>query len=199
MRSRQPSSTALQRTSRFDLWTAEDRAARLRVILGEETVNTDVMFSRKSDEWGTPRDFFDRYHAEFKFTIDGAAIATNALLRRYYGPLLNADDGRCLGRDALLEDWTGERVWLNPPYSMCAEFVEKAVTECSVNDAPSCILVPARTDTKWFHEFVYYAPYNCWHPWIKRVDFVKGRLKFVGAGESNSAPFPSVVIVTRGF
>lgn len=156
-------------------------------------MNTDLMFSRKSDEWGTPRDFFDRYHAEFKFTIDGAASSDHRLLDRHLGP------GSPYGEDALLADWSGERVYINPPYSQCAEFVEKAVTECSVNDVPSCILVPARTDTRWFHDFVYYAPYNCWHPWIKRVDFVKGRLKFVGAGESNSAPFPSIVIVTQGF
>ena len=153
-----------------------------------------VMFGKASDEWRTPKAFFDRLDAEFGFDVDAAATADNALCGVWFG--LDSVPGG-YRYDALTLNWRhhGEVFWLNPPYSKCREFIAKARKE-SLNGCTVVCLVPSRTDTRWWHEWVYYGD-GLWWPGVE-VRFVKGRLKFGGTGKpENSAPFPSVVIIFR--
>lgn len=121
----------------------------------------------------TPRAFFDELDAEFHFTVDVAARPENALCSRYFTP---EDDG-------LKQDWTGERCWMNPPYSFIEPWARKAADE----RATTVALLPARTDLRWFHEYVMAVG--------AEVRFVRGRLRF---GQSTgNAPFPSMVVIWR--
>ena len=138
-------------------------------------MNTNVMFSSKSDLWETPRDLFDKLDAEFRFTLDVCALPENAKCPKYYTP----------EQDGLSQPWYG-CCWCNPPYGrQIVKWIEKAA-QSAENGALVVMLLPARTDTRWFHEYIYGKA---------EIRFVKGRLKF---GESkNSAPFPSMVVVFR--
>jgi phage N-6-adenine-methyltransferase len=159
-----------------------------------------VMFGKASDEWETPQSFFDALNREFRFGLDAAATRENTKCPDYLGP--DRDDPRF--RDALAVSWRfaldftwGEwhrAIWLNPPYSKCAEFVAKAAAE-QREGVTTVMLIPARTDTRYFHAHIYDAEK---HQPRERVEirFVKGRLKF-GTGK-NSAPFPSMVVIFRG-
>jgi phage N-6-adenine-methyltransferase len=145
-----------------------------------------ILFSHAKDDWQTPRAFFEDQHAIHVFTIDGAASEQNTLLPRWWGP-------GALHEDALIIRWTGERVWCNPPYSRVAEFVAKA----ALGEADyAMLLVPARTDTRWWHEHIWngIGP----KPGVT-VQFVKGRMKFINPAQEvhNSAPFPSVLVGFR--
>lgn len=157
------------------------------------------MFSSASDTWGTPQALYDRYHADYGFTLDAAADAGNAKCEDYLGP-------GGLAEDALAVDWTGYRVWLNPPYSRAADFLAHATRQSVEHGVGSVILVPSRTDTKWFHRYIWCATYQRTQPHVKALHFLQGRVKFVSAdpavlirkGASNSAPFPSLVVVLNG-
>lgn len=135
-------------------------------------MNTSTMFSSKTDLWETPQDFFDKLNEEFHFTLDVCAIPENAKCEKYYTP----------EQDGLAQPWKGV-VWCNPPYGRkIGEWVQKAAeSNCTV-----VMLLPARTDTRWFHDYIYGKA---------EIRFVKGRLKF--GGSCNSAPFPSMVVVFR--
>lgn len=151
-------------------------------------MNTVVLFSKKSDEWATPAEFFSALDAHHHFGVDAAATQHNRKCHQYYG-LDHAPE--CLG-DALHISWRPELGvhWCNPPYSQCRAFVAKAVQE-SLRGVQTVMLVPSRTDTRWFHEYLWDASRQTTRPGI-HLDFVRGRLKF-GEGK-NSAPFPSMVI-----
>jgi len=134
----------------------------------------NVHFSSVTDLHETPQDFFDKLNEEFHFTLDVCATDENAKCENYY---TKQDDG-------LKQLWQGI-VWMNPPYGReIGRWMEKA-DKSSKNGATVVCLVPARTDTKWWHEYVIHH----------EVRFIKGRLKFGNA--KNSAPFPSAVIVMR--
>ncbi len=150
--------------------------------------NLDVMFTSTTDEWQTPIDFFNKCNEEFKFTLDGAANESNHLLPNWYGP------GSQIAEDALNADWEG-RIWCNPPYSMCKEFVSKA-WEAMHYGVFTAMLIPARTDTKYWHSYIWNESKNNWR-WGVQARFIKGRLKFINPGQQkqNSAPFPSVLIL----
>lgn len=135
------------------------------------------MRSSATDEWATPQDFFDRLNSEFHFTLDVCATPENAKCARYF---TRAQDG-------LKQDWTGETVWCNPPYGRVIGNWVRRCCEFSAGGGIAVMLVPARTDTRWFHDWVYGKA---------EIRFVRGRLKF-GDG-ANSAPFPSMVLVYRG-
>ncbi len=154
--------------------------------------NQAVHFSHESDLWETPDSLFQELHEEFDFTIDGAANADNAKLPKWMG------DGSDYHVDALAANWFDQRVFLNPPYSQCWEFVKKASEE-AVKGATVVMLLPARTDTKWFHTYIWdhTGPQN--HPTVKvEVRFIKGRVKFTRPGKPlNSAPFPSMVVIFK--
>lgn len=135
------------------------------------------MFSSKTDLWATPQDFFDSLNAEFNFNVDVCASPENAKCKTYFTK----------DQDGLSQPWTGV-CWCNPPYGReIGKWVEKAYTSSrNRGGATVVMLLPARTDTKWFHEYIYHQ---------SEIRFIKGRLKF---GDSkNSAPFPSMVVIFR--
>lgn len=161
-------------------------------------LNTAVMFGKASDEWTTPRDFFDALDLEFQFVLDAAATNESKLARMYLGP----DHVNEFCRDALTRDWSEivgslihRGIWLNPPYSKCREFIGKAAAEAQRGATVVC-LIPSRTDTRWWHEHVWDRMTHACRPGVE-VRFVKGRLKFGGASTANSAPFPSVAVIFR--
>lgn len=135
-----------------------------------------VLFSSKGEVWETPQDFFDRLNAEFHFTLDPCALPSNAKCQKFYTP---EDDG-------LSKDWGGEITFCNPPYGRkIYDWVRKCSEESKKPGTRVVMLIPARTDTKYFHEFIYNKATD--------IRFVRGRLKF--GGSKNSAPFPSMVVV----
>lgn len=134
-----------------------------------------VFFSSKTDLWSTPPDLFAKLDAEFGFTLDVCAVAENAKCLRYFTPEV----------DGLKQKWEGT-VWMNPPYGRSiGVWVRKAYLSARAGAVVVCLL-PARTDTRWWHEYVTHA-HEHW--------FIKGRLKFGGA--PSGAPFPSAVVVFR--
>ena len=144
----------------------------------------DGMRSSLDQTWTTPPEFFAKLNEEFRFTLDAAALSTSTLVPdNWFGP----DHPEESRRDALVNSWaTDGTVWLNPPYGRAIkEWVAKADSEAKAGATVVC-LVPSRTDTNWWWD-------SCIH---HEVRFIKGRLKF--GGQSNSAPFPSAVIVMRG-
>lgn len=141
-------------------------------------MNREVMFSSREEKWETPQDFFDALDKEFHFTLDVAASEDNAKCRRYF---TEKEDG-------LLQLWGGETIFCNPPYgrNKTGLWVKKAFEESQKPGTTVVMLIPSRTDTRWFHSYV----------WGKaEVRFVKGRLKF--GGSKNGAPFPSMVVIYR--
>lgn len=141
--------------------------------------NIQVMFSSKDDKWSTPQDFFDELNNEFHFTLDPCADDYNHKCEKYY---TEADDG-------LLQDWEGEIVFCNPPYGKAIkDWVRKAYIEGCKPNTTVVLLIPARTDTAYFHDYIYHE--------AKEIRFIRGRLKF--GNSKNAAPFPSMVVVYRG-
>lgn len=141
-------------------------------------MDTKVMFSSKNEMWETPQNFFDELNAEFHFTIDVCATSENAKCEKYYTP----------EHDGLKQPWNGI-IWCNPPYGRQIERWVKRGFLSSAEGNTVVMLLPARTDTKWFHKYIY-TNKNA------EIRFVKGRLKF--SGNKNSAPFPSMIVVFRG-
>ena len=137
--------------------------------------NIKALFSSSNTEWSTPQDFFDKLNEEFHFTLDPCAQHHTAKCSKYY---TREDDG-------LAQDWGGETVFCNPPYGRdIAKWVEKCREESRKPNTKVVMLIPARTDTRWFHQHIYNKA---------EIRFIKGRLKF---GQSNcSAPFPSMVVI----
>lgn len=134
-----------------------------------------VHFSSKTEDWETPQWLFDELNQTYGFDLDVCASSENKKVWRYY----SKDD------DGLRHEWHG-RIWMNPPYGRgIGKWVKKAY-ESSVDETFVVALLPARTDTKWFHEYIYNKP-------SVKVEFLRGRLKF-GKAEFN-APFPSMVVV----
>ena len=141
-------------------------------------MNTDVMFSSVDMSWETPIDIFNELNSEFKFTLDPCASDTNHKCDKYY---TEADDG-------LSKSWKDENVFVNPPYGReLSKWVEKCYKESIESDGKIVMLIPARTDTKYFHKYIYHK---------SEIRFLKGRIKFLQNGEVlNSAPFPSMVVI----
>ena len=144
------------------------------------------MFSSATDEWATPQDFFDKYDAVYHFNLDPACTHANAKCEQHY---TRAEDG-------LSKSWVGCRVWLNPPYGReIGKWVQKAYEESLKPDTTVVCLLPARTDTKWFHDYCTKG----------EITFVRGRLKFInrnlpsyredGKFRKSAAPFPSMVVI----
>src|SRR5258707_14923054 len=119
-----------------------------------------------SNEWRTPQALYDALHAEFGFEFDACPMDTQSVW------------------DSLILPWSFP-AFCNPPYSRLADWVAKAYEESKRGTV--VLLIPARTDTKWWHDYVMHAT---------EIRFIKGRLRFGDA--KNSAPFPSCVVVFRG-
>jgi site-specific DNA-methyltransferase (adenine-specific) len=153
--------------------TRKDRSGT--VMVGQ------ALFSSSGNEWETPDWLWEELDIEFNFDLDAAASEENAKLSFYY----TEED------DALGQPWYNRvegvcNIWVNPPYGRgIVEWVRKAYIE-SQRGATVVVLLPARTDTAWFHDWVLGRA---------EIRFLRGRLKF--SGSENSAPFPSMVVVYR--
>jgi phage N-6-adenine-methyltransferase len=135
----------------------------------------NVHFSSKTDMWSTPQSFFTKYDEKYNFKLDVCASEDNAKCAKYF---TETDDG-------LQQEWEGV-CWMNPPYGReIIKWMKKAY-ESSLNGATVVCLVPARTDTTWWHEYAMKGT----------IEFIRGRLKF--GNSKNSAPFPSAIVVFNG-
>lgn len=138
-----------------------------------------VFYSSEKMDWCTPQDFFNELEREFHFVLDAAATEKSAKCRKYFTP----------ETDGLSQSWDfGGAVFCNPPYGKeISKWVEKAYQE-SKKGFPVVLLIPARTDTSYFHNFIYGKA---------ELRFVRGRLKFTDE-DGNAmfpAPFPSLVAI----
>lgn len=140
-----------------------------------------ALLSSGKDEWETPQDFFDELDKQYGFTLDPCATPENAKCTKYY---TKRDDG-------LKQDWGGETVFCNPPYSPRTKtnpgqeaWIAKAQEESKKPGTTVVMLIPARTDTKAFHRHI--LPHA-------KIKFLPGRLRFAGA--KHSAPFPSMLVI----
>lgn len=144
-------------------------------------------FSSSTDQWSTPIEFFNTLNKEFNFVLDVAADSSNKKAPHWYGP----DHPDVSRRDGLSQDWAAEAaklggpIWMNPPYGKTISSWTGKANESCMGGATVVCLLPARTDTRWFHN----------HCIMHELRFIKGRLKFGNA--TNSAPFPSVVVVMK--
>ena len=141
-------------------------------------MTTAYMPVSKTDDWATPQYLFDEWNAKYDFDLDAAASSTNHKCDNWYG-LDHPEESK---RDGLAQAWTGT-TWVNPPYGrVLNQWVGHAAEQLS----PVVMLLPARTDTRWFHSY-------CIN---QRITFIKGRVKF---GDSSfGAPFPSMIVEFHG-
>ena len=147
-----------------------------------------LMFSNKNNAWCTPRDFFDKLNKEFNFTLDPCCMPKSALCKKYYTP----------DEDGLKQDWFGEVVFVNPPYGReIGKWVKKCYEEGQKENTIVVVLIPSRTDTRYFHNYILGKA---------EIRFIKGRLKFIdldyeGKEEDRKmspAPFPSMLVIFGG-
>lgn len=128
--------------------------------------------SSKSGDWSTPQDFFEKLDSEFHFTLDPCATKKNAKCSKYFSRRQNG----------LGQPWKGHTVFMNPPYG---REIVKWVRKAYESDATVVCLLPARTDTAWWHDYCMKG----------EVRFIRGRIKF--SGHKWNAPFPSAVVIFR--
>ena len=138
----------------------------------------EVHYSSKSNEWATPQKLFDELNEEFNFTLDPCATDENAKCNKHF----------TIEDDGLSKDWSKDVVFMNPPYGReIKKWIKKAYEE-SLNGATVVCLIPARTDTTYWHDFIFDKADD--------IRFLRGRLKF--GNSKNSAPFPSAIVVYLG-
>ena len=139
-----------------------------------------LMFSSKSNEWETPQALFDKLNKTYGFTLDPCATEESRKCERYY----------TIEEDGLSKSWKGERVFVNPPYGDIGKWVKKSYEESLHKDGLVVMLIPSRTDTRYWHDYVMNA---------SSIYFIKGRLKFGNKTmfKTDPAPFPSAVVVFR--
>ena len=138
------------------------------------------LFTSDKDYWETPASLFEELDEEFHFTLDPCSTDANAKCGKHY----TAED------DGLSKSWGGERVFCNPPYGHeIAKWVRKAHDSVKEDGTIVVMLLPARTDTRWFHDYIANR---------SEVRLLRGRIKFeIGGVPMQSAPFPSMVVVFR--
>ncbi|HDZ04888.1 MAG TPA: adenine methyltransferase [Maribacter sp.] len=135
------------------------------------------LFTSNSQDWETPQDLFNLLNQEFNFTLDPCCTIDTAKCEKFY----------TLKDNGLIQDWTGETVFCNPPYSReLKRWIYKCFCESKKLNTTVVMLIPARTDTKHFHEYIYGK---------HQIRFIKGRLRFQGA--KWNAPFPSMIVVMK--
>ena len=134
------------------------------------------MFTSKNQDWETPDDLFKSLDNEFHFTLDPCANHQNHKCSKYY----------TIQEDGLSKDWSGEVVFCNPPYTPKGKIQDKWVKKCleESKHATVVLLIPARTDTIRFHEYI--LP-------NAEIRFIKGRLRFNNS--QDTAPFPSMICI----
>ena len=132
-----------------------------------------VHYSSKKQDWETPQDFFNHLNKAYQFDLDVCATIRNAKCPKFFTPNLNG----------LAQDWGCHTCWMNPPYGRAIRDWMKKAFASSLSGATVVCLVPARTDTRWWHDYAMKG----------EIEFVKGRIQFVGA--EHPAPFPSAIVV----
>jgi len=141
---------------------------------GDKSRITKGLFSSRTEEWETPNYVFNSLNKEFRFQIDVCATAENAKCKKYF-------DKKA---DGLKSEWSPFRCWMNPSYGRSiSSWMKKAFNESQRGALVVC-LIPSRSDTKW------------WHNWVMKsseIRFVSGRLNF--GNSKNSAPFPSCIVL----
>ena len=137
--------------------------------------NREVMFASRTDDWETPQHIFDKLDEELgPFEVDVCATAANAKCEKYFTKAQNG----------LIQDWGSKVCWMNPPYGReISKWVKKAYLSSLKPNTRVVCLLPARTDTRWFHDYCV----------MGTIWFLKGRLKFGGA--KTGAPFPSMIVI----
>ena len=136
-----------------------------------------ALFSSNSMEWATPVEFYNSLNLEFHFTLDPCASDSNYKCRKYFTKEI----------DGLSQSWENEIVFCNPPYGKEIEkWIKKCYEEHTKNGITVVMLIPARTDTKYFHKYIYN---------IAEIRFIKGRLKFNDG--KTPAPFPSMLVIYK--
>lgn len=132
-----------------------------------------VKTNKRSEEWSTPLELFQRLDAKFKFTLDPCATKINAKCKKFFTKEENG----------LNQCWDGERVFINPPYNRkIGQWIQKAIN----SDAIVVCLLPCSTDTIWWHELVL--------KYSSDIEFIKGRLNF-NDDKKNRAPFSNCIVV----
>jgi len=149
-------------------------------LLAEAPDPLRVMYSKDSDEWATPVELYDWLNQTFQFTLDPCATDENHKTSRYF----------TIAGNGLSQSWANERVFMNPPYSEVKLWMEKAYLSAQNGGASVVCLVAARTDTRW------------WQDWVlnkaNEIQFLAGRVMFSRPGKgANAAPFPSAVVIYR--
>ena len=154
------------------------------------SLNNEVMFSSNRDDWETPKKLFDIVNKEFDFDLDPCSNGRNAKCDYYF-----TEEG-----NGLIKDWTYHTAFVNPPYSKGNQdaWVKKCFDEWQQHNVASVMLLPARTDTKRFHQYIY--PYG-------QILFIPGRICFElngkpitdSKGNPQAAPFPSMLVVFSHF
>lgn len=141
-------------------------------------MNIKACLSSKTDQWTTPQDFFDKLNDEFHFTLDPCADSTNHKCDLFFTKEQNG----------LSKDWGGYSVFCNPPYGReISKWVQYSYEQSKKPNTTVVMLIPARTDTAYFHDYIYGKA---------EIRFIRGRLKFGQA--TQGAPFPSMVVVFKG-
>lgn len=135
------------------------------------------LFSSNSNEWATPKLFYEKLNNEFNFTLDPCATSENHKCDKYY----------TINDNGLVQDWKNEIVFCNPPYGRAIkDWVKKCYEEHLKYNIIIVMLIPARTDTSYFHDYIYNK---------SEIRFIRGRLKFNDGKQS--APFPSMLVIYR--
>ena len=138
-----------------------------------------AMFTSDKNYWETPQEFFELLNTELNFTLDPCSSHANAKCEKHY----------TVEEDGLSQDWSGEVVFCNPPHGRAiGDWVKKSSEEAE-KGATVVLLIPARTDTAYFHDYIYGKA---------EIRFLRGRLKFEQNGKAGqSAPFPSMIAIWR--
>jgi site-specific DNA-methyltransferase (adenine-specific) len=140
----------------------------------EKSRLTKGLFTSRTEEWETPEYVFLALKKEFDFQVDVCATSENAKCKIYFDKSV----------DGLKREWSPFRCWMNPPYGRdISKWMKKAFAESQRGALVVC-LIPSRTDTKW------------WHDWVMKsseIRFVSGRISF--GISKNSAPFPSCIVI----
>ena len=141
------------------------------------------LMTSNTNEWYTPKYLFDELNNEFNFNLDPCCTKNSAKCEKYYTK----------NEDGLSQSWKGHIVFMNPPYGReIKEWIKKAHDEFFKNNTTVVCLIPARTDTSYWHEYIFNKATD--------IRFLKGRIKFedVNGKSENSAPFPSAIVVFKG-
>lgn len=142
-----------------------------------------LMFSSKRQDWATPQHIFDELDKEFHFTLDPCATEKTTKCKRFFTPEI----------DGLKQNWEGEICFVNPPFGReQASWIKKGYEESLKPNTTVVFLIPARTDTRAFHKYLYKKA---------EIRFIKGRLKFINPDSTTpkekwtAAPFPSMIVI----